>query len=115
MNDEQKFEKDVRYVQDRWLPSHLRGDGLHVDGQKFTEWDKAKAFTEQREKDIAEVEEEIALLDKTSTISPAMEKMYVEKGFEFSPDFLRMKATLKRILAYPQDRLKALRQGMVAK
>lgn len=85
-----------------WLAPHADDDGYEAQC-----WSAAKAFTEDRERQIAEVEEEIAWLEQR--LKSAVVIGHCENALE--PDA----SILNRILAVEQHRLKALRQGMVAK
>jgi hypothetical protein len=66
-------------------------------------WEHAKAFTEDRERQIAEVEEEIAVeqgcIESCETLSEI-------------PEAQRHLAAHKRILAFERERLAALQAGM---
>jgi hypothetical protein len=104
MTDEQK------YVTQRWelvhlcdgsYPGYPRGTVLLQDAHghwlDFPTFAAAKAFTEQRKQDIEDVEDEIQWLEWPSIRGNCPVRLHA------------------RLMAVEQDRLKALKQGMVAK
>ena len=68
---------------------------------EFNDWSAARAFTEEREREIAEVEEEIAWLNQMKRNLPPGRPTKEER-----------QAILQRILAVEQARLAELRRGM---
>jgi hypothetical protein len=77
--------------------------GRYLIDQESLAWSAAKAFTEQREKEIQEVEEEIEV--EQGCIESCETLLEI-------PEAKRHLAAHKRILAVEQDRLKALKAGM---
>ena len=98
------MEASEEYVRARWEHVHTGAAALHLSDYsaplvithagEFPNWSAARAFTEQREREIAEVQEEIAWLSDGMDCSDPDD----EVG--------------QRILAVEQARLAELRGGM---
>ena len=98
------MEASEEYVRARWEHVHTGAAALHLSDYsaplvithagEFPNWSAARAFTEQREREIAEVQEEIAWLSDGMDCSDPDD----EVG--------------QRILAVEQARLAELRRGM---
>jgi hypothetical protein len=96
-----------------WLAPHADDDGYEAQC-----WSAAKAFTEQREEEIRQVGEEVKRLILN------FDELHEELTFDIKRKVVnyhllvietRILCAVARILAVEQDRLKALKQGMVAK
>ena len=109
---------DEKYLRDRWERIALEwgtlerkryvwvfAGGMFIPLRGFkTEaeaWSAARAFTEQREREIAEVEEEIAILNEGVELAASTDADERKYGIPF-----------KRILARLQAVLAELRRGM---
>jgi hypothetical protein len=113
---EDVMDTNEKYIRDRWELVHCcdgsylgyaRGTVLLQDSHRhwidFDSWSAAKAFTVEREGQIAEIEEEIAwLTEQKRRLRPTSETQTAKE----------MYAVSRRILAVEQERLVALKQGM---
>ena len=111
------MEASEEYVRSKWKEVHVRKRrdiksgmcflivmGRHSTlwyGNERAAWSAARAFTEEREREIAEVEEEIAWLNQMKRNLPPGRPTKEER-----------QAILQRILAVEQARLAELRGGM---
>ena len=105
------------FVRGVWERVHTGAAALHlsdycasivVSGEEFPNWSAAASFTRERQRQIAEIEEEIEWLHKRDSITPELQLLYDKCDLRFSAQFLAEKEIFSRTLA----RLTAIRDDL---